>query len=70
VDVRALKDLSVVQRLAFTKWRTALRNRIIKFRQLQRVYMPALWALLSEEQKEVFDGNGEQLPEATRLSMP
>ncbi|KAJ7794073.1 hypothetical protein B0H14DRAFT_3497397 [Mycena olivaceomarginata] len=70
VDVRALKDPSVVQRLAFTKRRTALRNRIIKFRQLQRVYMPALRALLSEEQKEVFDGNGEQLPEATRLFMP
>ncbi|KAJ7842389.1 hypothetical protein B0H14DRAFT_3692184 [Mycena olivaceomarginata] len=70
VDVRALKDPSVVQRLAFTKRRTALRNRITKFRQLQRVYMPALRVLLSEEQKEAYDGNGEQLPEATRLFMP
>lgn len=70
MDVRALKDPSVVQRLAFTKRRTAVRNRITKFRQLQRVYMPALRVLLSEEQKEAYDGNGEQLPEAIRLFMP
>ncbi|KAJ7761159.1 hypothetical protein DFH07DRAFT_957231 [Mycena maculata] len=45
-------------------------KQIYKFREIQRVYMPALRALLSDEQKQVFDGNGEQVPEATRLFMP
>ncbi|KAJ7429994.1 hypothetical protein B0H11DRAFT_2264473 [Mycena galericulata] len=70
IDVRALKDPSPAQRLAFTKRRTTLLKRIFKFRQVQRVYMPAARALLSDEQKQVYDGNGEQLPEATRLFMP
>ncbi|KAJ7475547.1 hypothetical protein B0H11DRAFT_2158492 [Mycena galericulata] len=70
IDVRALKDPSPTQGLAFTKRRTTLRKTIFKFRQIQRVYMPALRALLSDEQKQVFDGNGEELPEATRLFMP
>ncbi|KAJ7465326.1 hypothetical protein B0H11DRAFT_2159688 [Mycena galericulata] len=70
VDIRALKDPSPAQRLAFLKRRTAMLKQIYKFRQVQRVYMPALRALLSDERKQVFDGNGDQLPEATRLFMP
>ncbi|KAF8164506.1 hypothetical protein K438DRAFT_1775479 [Mycena galopus ATCC 62051] len=70
IDVRALKDPSVAQRLAFTKRRTALLRRIHKFRQVQGIYMPALRVLLSNEQKEVYDGNGDQLPEAMRLFIP
>jgi hypothetical protein len=68
--VRALKDPSPAQRLAFMKRRTMLLKRIHKFRQIQGVYMPALRSLLSDEKKQVYDGNGEQLPEATRLFMP
>jgi hypothetical protein len=37
---------------------------------MQRVYMPAVRAVLSDAQKQVFDGNGEQLLETTRLFMP
>ncbi|KAJ7511017.1 hypothetical protein B0H11DRAFT_1701219 [Mycena galericulata] len=70
VDVRALKDPSVNQKLAFTKRRMALLKRIYKFRQIQRVYMPSVRAYLSDAQKQMFDGNGEQLPENTRLFMP
>ncbi|KAJ7248186.1 hypothetical protein B0H12DRAFT_1203131 [Mycena haematopus] len=70
IDVRALKDPSATQKLAFTKRRTALLKRIHRFRQVQGVYMPALRAVLSDEQKQVYDGNGDQLPEATRLFMP
>ncbi|KAF8168597.1 hypothetical protein K438DRAFT_1616101, partial [Mycena galopus ATCC 62051] len=70
IDVRALKDPSVTQRLAFTKRRTALLRQIHKFRQVQAVYMPALRILLSDEQRQMYDGNGDQLPEATRLFMP
>jgi hypothetical protein len=32
--------------------------------------MPALRPLLSNDQKQIYDGNGEQQPEATRLFMP
>ncbi|KAJ7431410.1 hypothetical protein B0H11DRAFT_1762257 [Mycena galericulata] len=70
VDVRALKDPSVNQRLGFTKRRTVLLKMIYKFRQIQRVYMPAARGVLTDAQKKIFDGNGEQLPEATRLFMP
>ncbi|KAJ7450267.1 hypothetical protein B0H11DRAFT_1743304 [Mycena galericulata] len=70
VDVQALKDPSPTQRLAFTKRRSAMLKQIYKFRQVQRVYMPALRAILPDAQKQVFDGNGEQLPEATQLFMP
>lgn len=70
IDVRALKDPSPAQKLAFTKHRITLLKRIHKFRQVQGVYMPALRVLLSNEQRQVYDGNGEQLPEATRLFMP
>jgi hypothetical protein len=52
------------------KRRTALVKKIHQFRQLQLVYMPALRGFLSERDKQMFDGNGEQLPEATRLFMP
>ncbi|KAF7356782.1 hypothetical protein MVEN_01013500 [Mycena venus] len=38
VDVRALKDPSASQKLAFTKRCTALLKRIHKFRQIQRIY--------------------------------
>ncbi|KAJ7920718.1 hypothetical protein B0H13DRAFT_1605173 [Mycena leptocephala] len=70
VDVKALKDPTPAQRLAFTKRRTALLKQIHKFRQVQRVYMPAVCAVLNDAQKQVFDRNGEQLPETTRLFMP
>ncbi|KAJ7437713.1 hypothetical protein FB451DRAFT_1416695 [Mycena latifolia] len=70
IDVKALKDPSVNQKLAFTKRRTAMLKRIYKFREVQRIYMPALHAVLSDEQKQMYNGNGEQLPEATRLFMP
>jgi hypothetical protein len=68
--VRSLQDPTAAQTLAFTKRRTTLLKRIHRFRQVQGVYMPALRALLSNEQRQVYDGNGEQLPEATRLFMP
>ncbi|KAK7052688.1 CxC2 domain-containing protein [Favolaschia claudopus] len=70
VDVRALRDPSPTQRLAFAKRRTTLLKRIHKFRQTQAVYMPSLRAVLSDAQKAIFDGNGGQLAEATRLFMP
>ncbi|KAJ7711916.1 hypothetical protein B0H14DRAFT_3638925 [Mycena olivaceomarginata] len=70
IDLRALKDPSPAQKLAFTKRRTSLFKRIHKFRQIQGVYMPALRLLLSDDQKQVYDGNSEQQPEATRLFMP
>ncbi|KAJ7456319.1 hypothetical protein B0H11DRAFT_1925843 [Mycena galericulata] len=70
VDIRALKDPSPVQKLAFMKRRTTLLKKIHRFRGIQRVYMPALRAVLSDDQKQIFDGSGEQLPEVTRLFMP
>ncbi|KAJ7471734.1 hypothetical protein FB451DRAFT_1399051 [Mycena latifolia] len=70
IDVKALKDPSANQKLGFMKRRMALLKRISKFRAIQRIYMPAMRAVLSDEQKQVFDGNGEQVPEATRLFMP
>ncbi|KAJ6522923.1 hypothetical protein DFH09DRAFT_1096882 [Mycena vulgaris] len=70
IDIKALKDASPSQKLAFTKRRTAMLKRMHRFREVQRIYMPALRAVLSDEQKQVFDGNGEQLPEATRLFIP
>ncbi|KAJ7154944.1 hypothetical protein C8R43DRAFT_1126328 [Mycena crocata] len=70
VDVKALKDPSVTQRLAFTKRRTTLLKQIHKFRQIQRIYMPAVRAILTDVEKQMYDGNGEQLPECTRLFMP
>ncbi|KAF7330718.1 CxC2 domain-containing protein [Mycena sanguinolenta] len=70
VDVSAIKDPSATQKLDFTRRRTALLRRIHKFREIQRVYMPSVRGALSVSQKQMFDGNGEQLPEATRLFMP
>ncbi|KAJ7221838.1 hypothetical protein B0H12DRAFT_1078354 [Mycena haematopus] len=58
------------QKLAFTKRRTALLKRIHAFRQVQGTYMPALRAMLADDQRQVYDGNGDQYPEATRLFMP
>ncbi|KAJ6483477.1 hypothetical protein C8R47DRAFT_1217563 [Mycena vitilis] len=70
MEVKALKDPSPTQRLAFTKRRTALLKRIHKFRQIQGVYMPSVRGVLSDVQKQMYDGNGEQVPEVTRLFMP
>ncbi|KAF7330703.1 CxC2 domain-containing protein [Mycena sanguinolenta] len=70
VDVNALKEPTATQKLNFTRRHTVLLKRIHKFRQIQRVYMPSVRGVLSDLQKQVFDGNGEQLPEATRLFMP
>ncbi|KAJ7787842.1 hypothetical protein B0H14DRAFT_3505052 [Mycena olivaceomarginata] len=70
VDVRVLKDPTATQMLAFTKRRIALLKRIHKFRQIQNMYMPALRSVLSASQKQMYDGEGEQAAEATRLFMP
>lgn len=68
--MRALKDPTPTQKLAFLKRRTALLKKIYNFRQIQRVYMPAVRSVLNDTQRQAFDGNGDQLPEATRLFMP
>ncbi|KAJ7807746.1 hypothetical protein B0H14DRAFT_3091205 [Mycena olivaceomarginata] len=70
VDVRALKDPSPTQKLAFTKRRTALLKEIRKFRKMQSIYMPTVRAVLSDSNKAVYDGQGDQVPESTRLFMP
>ncbi|KAJ7025052.1 hypothetical protein C8F04DRAFT_968268 [Mycena alexandri] len=70
IDVKAVQHPTASQKLGFTKRRTALVKRIHKFRQLQLVYMPALRGFLSDRERQVLDGNGEQLAEATRLFMP
>ncbi|KAJ7666199.1 hypothetical protein DFH06DRAFT_1323329 [Mycena polygramma] len=70
VDVRALKDPSPTQKLAFAKRRTAMLKRIHKFRLMQGAYMPSVRAVLDDVQKQMFDGNGDQVAEATRLFMP
>ncbi|KAJ6495711.1 hypothetical protein C8R47DRAFT_1176230 [Mycena vitilis] len=70
MDVWALKDPTPAQKLAFTKRRTVVLKRIHKLRQVQAVYMPALRGSLTPEQRQMFDGNGEQLPEVTRLFLP
>ncbi|KAJ7036101.1 hypothetical protein C8F04DRAFT_954156, partial [Mycena alexandri] len=70
IDIKALQHPTASQKLSFTKRRTALVKRIHKFRQLQLVYMPALRGFLTDREKQIFDGNGEQAPEATRLFMP
>ncbi|KAJ7220366.1 hypothetical protein C8J57DRAFT_1536840 [Mycena rebaudengoi] len=70
IDVKALKDPSPATKIKHVKWRTLLLKHIQKFRALQLVYMPGAQGWLTDAQKQVFDGNGEQLPEATRLFMP
>ncbi|KAJ7888386.1 hypothetical protein B0H14DRAFT_3081962 [Mycena olivaceomarginata] len=70
VAVRALRNPSPTQKLDFTKRRTALLKRIHKFRELQTVYMPSVRAVLTNIQKQMYDGSGEELPEVTRLFMP
>ncbi|KAJ7925440.1 hypothetical protein B0H13DRAFT_1600492 [Mycena leptocephala] len=70
IDIKALQHASATQKLGFMKRRTALLKRIHKFRQLQRVYMPALRGFLSDHERQVVDGNGVQPPETTRLFMP
>jgi hypothetical protein len=70
IDIKALQHPSATQKLGFMKRRTALLKRIHKFRQLQRVYMPALRGFLSDHERQVLDGNGVQVPEITCLFMP
>ncbi|KAJ7659787.1 hypothetical protein DFH06DRAFT_1130542 [Mycena polygramma] len=70
MDVWALKDPTPAQKLAFTKKRTVVLKRIHKLCQVQAVYMPSLQGSLTPEQRQMFDGNGEQLPEVTRLFLP
>jgi hypothetical protein len=65
IDVKALQSPTASQ-----KRRTALLKKIYKFRQLQLVYMPALRCFLSDHEKQVLDGNGDQMAETTRLFMP
>jgi hypothetical protein len=68
--VKALQHPSATQSLGFVKRRTALLKRIHKFRRMQLVFMPALRCFLTEHQKQMLDGNGEQPAEAIRLFMP
>ncbi|KAJ7066855.1 hypothetical protein B0H15DRAFT_958289 [Mycena belliarum] len=70
IDVKSLQTPTATQKLAFMKRRTALLKKIHKFRDMQRIYMPALRGFLTDRERQVMDGNGEQLPEATRLFMP
>ncbi|KAJ7160849.1 hypothetical protein C8R46DRAFT_904941, partial [Mycena filopes] len=70
IDVKALQYPTATQTLGFVKRRTGVLKRIHKFRQLQLVYMPALRGFLSDRERQVLDGNGEQSAEATRLFMP
>ncbi|KAF8125542.1 hypothetical protein K438DRAFT_1535231, partial [Mycena galopus ATCC 62051] len=70
IDIKGLKDPSPTQKLGFVKRRTGLLKRIHRFRQLQLVYMPALRCFLTDVEKQVVDGNGEQTAEATRLFLP
>ncbi|KAF7360307.1 CxC2 domain-containing protein [Mycena venus] len=70
VDIHAIKDPSPSQRLAIIKRRTALLKSIYKFQQVQQVYMPSVRGMLNDAQRQMFNGNGEQVPEATRLFMP
>jgi hypothetical protein len=70
VDVRALKDPSPTQKLAFTKRRTTLLRRIRQFREIQQVYMPLVWGVLTAAQQEMYNRAIDQVPEATRLFMP
>jgi hypothetical protein len=60
----SLKDPSPNQRLTFVKQNTLLK-RIHHFWEVQKVYMPAVRGALSDHRRQIFDGNGEQLPEAT-----
>ncbi|KAJ7358391.1 hypothetical protein DFH08DRAFT_953543 [Mycena albidolilacea] len=70
VSVRALRNPSPSQKLDFTKRRIALLKRIHKFRELQTVYMPSVRAVLTNVQKQMYDGGGDELPEVSRLFMP
>ncbi|KAJ7758475.1 hypothetical protein DFH07DRAFT_867982 [Mycena maculata] len=70
IDIRAVQHPTPNQNLGFLKRRTALIKKIHKFHQLQLVYMPAVRSFLSDHEKQVFDGNGEQPAETTRLFMP
>ncbi|KAJ7860607.1 hypothetical protein B0H14DRAFT_3084801 [Mycena olivaceomarginata] len=70
VSVRALRNPSLSQKLDFTKRRIALLKRIHKFRELQTVYMPSVRAVLTNVQKQMYDGGGDELPEVSRLFMP
>ncbi|KAJ7810465.1 hypothetical protein B0H13DRAFT_2384593 [Mycena leptocephala] len=70
IDMKALQTPTASQKLAFMKRRTALVKKIHQFRQLQLVYMPALRGFLSDRERQILDGNGEQVPEATHLFMP
>jgi hypothetical protein len=70
IDMKALQTPTTSQKLVFMKRRTALVKKIHQFRQLQLVYMPALRGFLSDHERQILDGNGEQVPEATRLFMP
>ncbi|KAJ7687465.1 hypothetical protein B0H14DRAFT_2653830 [Mycena olivaceomarginata] len=38
--------------------------------ELQTIYMPSVHAVLTNIQKQMYDGSGEELPEVTRLFMP
>ncbi|KAJ7354306.1 hypothetical protein DFH08DRAFT_691855, partial [Mycena albidolilacea] len=70
VAVRALRNPSPSQKLDFTKQRTTLLKCIHKFCELQTVYMPSVRVVLTNIQKQMYDGSGEEFPEVTRLFMP
>ncbi|KAJ7359481.1 hypothetical protein DFH08DRAFT_801278 [Mycena albidolilacea] len=58
-----------IQKLDFTKHRTILLKRIHKFRELQTVYMPSVRVVLTNIQKQMYDGSGEELTKVTQLFM-
>ncbi|KAJ6579040.1 hypothetical protein DFH09DRAFT_1310403 [Mycena vulgaris] len=70
IDVKALQHPTASQKLGFMKRRMTLLKKIHRFREVQRVYMPSLRGFLSDWERQVLDGNGEQAPETTRLFMP
>ncbi|KAJ6454053.1 hypothetical protein C8R47DRAFT_997428 [Mycena vitilis] len=70
IDVKALRDPTATQKLGFMKQRTALLKQIHKFRQLQAVYMPALHGFLTDEERQMVDGNADVAAEVTHLFMP
>ncbi|KAJ7088015.1 hypothetical protein B0H15DRAFT_922918 [Mycena belliarum] len=70
IDIKAVPHPSATQKLAIMKRKTTLLKRIYKFRQQQRVYMPALRGFLTDRERQTFDGNGDAPPETTRLFMP
>jgi hypothetical protein len=59
-----------MQKLVFTKCRTTMLKEICKFRTMKNIYMPTVRAVLADVSKAVYDGQGDQVHEVTRLFVP